>query len=66
MKVVKVNLFYKRLKFIVYQINNKLINIVNSNLNIEKSSVNNGAFFYDKILINALSIVLYLNSKPLS
>ena len=46
MKVIKVNLFYKRLKFIVYQKNNKLINIVNSNINIEKSSVNNGAFFF--------------------
>jgi hypothetical protein len=45
MKVIKVNLFYKRLKFIVYQKNNKLINIVNSNINIEKSSVNSGAFF---------------------
>ena len=45
MKVIKVNLFYKRLEFIVYEKNNKLVNIINSNLNIEKSSVNNGAFF---------------------
>ena len=46
MKVIKVNLFYKRLEFIVYEKNNKLVNIINSNLNIEKSSVNNGAFFF--------------------
>jgi hypothetical protein len=48
MNFIEVNLFYKRLGFIVYQIDNKLKNSVNSNFNIEKSSVKNGAFFMIK------------------
>lgn len=44
MNFIEVNLFYKRLEFIVYQIDNKLNKSVNSNFNIEKSSVKSELF----------------------